>query len=196
MTQPEDSSVDAPAAPGDLGPKLRALRKARELSLHEVAAQTQISASFLSLVENSKSDITIGRLTRLVDFYGVSIIDLVPAPTPTDTDIVREGERLRLHSSSEGIDVFLLTPDTKREMMPMVLVFQPGAARAEYGAHRGEEFVHVIEGELLLDLEDTPTRRLRKGDSAYYPGERPHLFRNGRQQDLLRILCINAPPML
>jgi transcriptional regulator with XRE-family HTH domain len=51
-----------------VGAQLRALRGARRLSLGDVAKGTGISASFLSLVENGRSDITIGRLTRLVDY--------------------------------------------------------------------------------------------------------------------------------
>src|SRR3954471_20515085 len=61
-----------------LGLRLRQLRLARSLSLAEVAQATNISASFLSLVENGRSDVSIGRLTRLVQFYGVSLSDVIP----------------------------------------------------------------------------------------------------------------------
>ena len=56
---------------------MRAARLARGFSLGQVAAATDISRSFLSLVENGKSDITIGRLTRLIDHYGISVADLI-----------------------------------------------------------------------------------------------------------------------
>ena len=178
--------------------RLRALRLERNLSLSEVADATQISASFLSLVENGKSDITIGRLTRLVEFFGISITDLLPQQEPETPHIVRKEERQRLHSSVEDIDVALLTPDTDRQMMPMLLEFEPGAERAEYGRHRPgtEEFLHVISGELILEVEGAGSRRLRAGDSAYYPGDQPHLFRNASKNRPLRLLCVNAPPVL
>ena len=53
----------------ELGGALRALRRERKLSLGDVSSATGISASFLSLVENGKSDITVGRLMRLAGFY-------------------------------------------------------------------------------------------------------------------------------
>ena len=61
-----------------LGARLKSVRRARRLSLAEVSEATDVSASFLSLVENDKSDIAIGRLVRLIEFYGISIADLLP----------------------------------------------------------------------------------------------------------------------
>ncbi len=179
-----------------LGDALRALRTSRGLSLGDVAAATDISRSFLSLVETGKSDITIGRLTRLLDFFGVSLAELIPAAMPADPEVVRTGERRQLHSEAEGIDFFLLTPDTRREMMPMVVEFEPGAGLAEHGRHRGEEFIIVLSGELELDLEGSEPRRLQAGDAAYYSAERPHRFRNASATKRLRILCVDSPPNL
>src|SRR5665213_3990280 len=151
-----------------LGRALRAAREERRLSLQEVAEASAVSASFLSLVENGKSDITLGRLTRLIDFYGVSITDLIPNADPIQPDIVRAGEGTLLHSSSEGIDCRLLTPDRRREMMPMLLHFAPGAELEEPGRHPGEEWIYVISGSLRLMVEGSDVRVLHQGDSAYY----------------------------
>jgi quercetin dioxygenase-like cupin family protein len=182
--------------PGTLGARLRALRQARRLSLGEVGRATEISASFLSLVETGRSDITIGRLTRLVEFYGISIVDLLPEPGSADPDVVRADETRQLHSPDEGIDVFLLSSGTDRSMMPMLLELEPGAGLAEYGHHPGEEFVHVLEGELRLELDGSEPRRLAAGDSAYYRADRPHLFRNASQTRPLKVICIDTPPPL
>ncbi|WP_028057884.1 XRE family transcriptional regulator [Candidatus Solirubrobacter pratensis] len=181
--------------PPALGSGLRTLRRARRLSLSDVADATGISASFLSLVETGRSDITIGRLTRLVDFYGVTINDLLPA-VGDDADVVRRADARQLHSPDEGIDVYLLTSGTDRTMMPMLLVFEPGAGLAELGRHRGEEFVHVLAGVLRLEVEGSDPRVLQSGDSAYYPGDRPHLFRNGSDEQRLRLICVDSPPPL
>ena len=176
---------------------LRALRLSKGLSLKEVALATDISVSFLSLVENGKSDITIGRLVRLVNFYGVTLTDLVPpAPHDPEPEITHVEERTLISHSSpaEGIDVYLLTPDTDRTMMPMELEFDPAAELAEYGRHEGEEWVYVVEGRLRLTLDGAEPRYLDKGDSAYYPAARPHLFANDDPETPLRLICVNSPP--
>jgi transcriptional regulator with XRE-family HTH domain len=177
----------------DLGAGLRALRLSRKYSINQVAKAARISPSFLSLVENGKSDITIGRLTRLVEFFGVSVTDLLPGRAGEDPDVVQPPERRLLHSPGEGIDLYLLARDTNRAMMPQLLVFEPGASLAEWGRHHGEEFVHVLQGRLELELEGADARVLTAGASAYYRSDRRHKFTNagtGR----LRIFCVVTPP--
>lgn len=182
--------------PSGLGPALRAARRAKSLSLSEVAAATGISASFLSLVENGKSDITIGRLVRLVAFYGLHLADLVLVEPAEDPDLVRKSEQQTLPSPAEGIQFRLLAPTTRATMMPMIVEFEPSARLAEFGRHAGEEFVHVLRGSLELELEGSEPRILRAGDSAYYNAERPHLFRNASDTQPLRLMCVDSPPNL
>jgi transcriptional regulator with XRE-family HTH domain len=187
----------SPALEG-LGRGLRALRKERGLSLQEVAKATTVSASFLSLVEQEKSDITIGRLVRLVAFYGVTLEELVPLdPKSEETGLVRRHERRLLRSPAEGIDIYMLAPDTHREMMPMLLEFKPGSELEEYGRHHtGEEWVYVLEGRLRLSLEGSVEHHLKAGESAYYSAQRPHRFSNADRRRRLRLICVNTPPVL
>lgn len=179
-----------------LGRALRAAREERRLSLQEVAEASAVSASFLSLVENGKSDITLGRLTRLIECYGVSISDLIPHPEPIQPDIVRAGEGTLVRSSSEGIDCRLLTPDMHRAMMPMLLHFAPGAELEEPGHHPGEEWIYVVSGSLKLTVEGSEARVLQQGDSAYYLADRPHRFANGSRRRPLTAICVDTPPPL
>jgi transcriptional regulator with XRE-family HTH domain len=181
---------------GLLGETLRRIRQGRRLSLNDVASGAGISPSFLSLVENGRSDITIGRLTRLVEFFQISITDILPSPEAAEPDVVRASERRLIHSPAEGIDVYMLGVDTHRTMMPMLLVFEPGAKLAEYGRHPGEEFIHVMEGTLELTLMGSESRTLESGDSAYYPGDRMHLFANASDKTVLKVICVDSPPSL
>lgn len=187
--------VAVEADPPRVGERLRALRKERGLSLGEVAKGTDISASFLSLVETGQSDITLGRLMRLVRFYGIRVADLLPEPPASDPRIVRGYERQQVRSPGEGIDVFLLTQDTARTMMPIITVFDPGGQNTEFSAHEGEEFVHVLEGAILIELEGEEQILLREGDSAYYRADVPHSFRNIADGQT-RLLEVLTPPIL
>lgn len=200
MTRTTVGHTDSTLAESDAGSKLRLggiLRDARvqrSLSLSEVGRETGVSASFLSLVENGKTDIAIGRLVRILSFLRIPITDVLSSPSPADTTLVRANERRRLPSTEEGIEFSLLTADTDHLMMPMLIVFQPSAQLAEYGCHTGEEFVHVLEGRLSLDLRDSQSHVLGAGESAYYRADQPHLFRNASDNRTLRLLCVNTPP--
>ncbi len=190
-------SQATPTSLGSVGTALRQVRNARSLSLADVAEATGISASFLSLVEKNRSDITIGRLVRLIDFYGISITDLLPFAARSEyPEVIHPDERRSLVSPVEGIDIYLLTADTDRQMMPLEVHFQAGASLAEPGRHAGEEWLLVLEGELRLELEGAEARVLRRGDTAYYPAERPHLLANASETALLRVLCVDTPPTM
>ncbi len=89
-----------------LGERLRELRLERGLSLTAVAEATGLSASSLSVTENGKSDITFGRLVRLIDFYGVTLSELLPEPPPTEPVVsarpsAARSRRLELEKGSE-----------------------------------------------------------------------------------------------
>jgi len=161
----------------ELATRLRDLRLERKLSLAGVAEATGLSSSFLSLIENGKSDITFSRLYKLVTFYGVSLLDIAP-DTNAALAVVRAGERRQIHSPSEGIDMYLLTPDTDRTMMPVIVVYQPGAQTSEAAKHPGEDFVHVIEGRFQIEVEGNEPVVLEAGDSIYYKATVPHSTKN------------------
>jgi quercetin dioxygenase-like cupin family protein len=190
------STAEPPSQQEFLGAQLRALRSARRLSLGDVARETSISASFLSLVENGRSDITIGRLTRLVDYYGISITDLLPSAQDGNPDVVRASETRQLRSPEEGTTMYLLSSGTNRTMLPMLLELEPSSSLAERGHHAGEEFVHVLDGTLLLEVDTAEPQELHAGDSAYYRSDRPHMFRNASADAPLRLICVDSPPPL
>ena len=180
---------------GDLGSRLRRLRAKRALSLVEVAEATGISASFLSMVENGQSDITVSRLMRLVHWYGVSIADLLQQPIRSLVRVVRGRDQRSFELKNEQIRIFMLTPDGQHAMMPVINVYGPGGGMAEATQHEGEEFIHVQRGAVELTIGEEDPIVLEAGDSAYYRADVPHLFRNAGEGEA-RFLGVTTPPNL
>lgn len=177
-----------------LGRSLQRLRVARGLSLAEAALESGLSASFLSVVEQGRSDIAIGRLMRLMSAYEARIADLDPPATEAIDPVVRNGQGKHVRSEA-GVDLYLLAPDTNRAMMPVATTFQPRARLTNLHAHDGQTFVLVLEGTLLIELEGRPPSILRPGDSAYYhPNPAPVLSNIGPGP--LRVLGVVTPPTL
>jgi transcriptional regulator with XRE-family HTH domain len=197
-------SIEEPVAPlenagvsrnGDLGGRLRQLRSSRGLSLAEVADATGISPSFLSIVENGQSDITVSRLMRLVHWYGVSIADLLQAPDRSVVRVVRAEQRRSIELSDEHIKILMLAPDGQHAMMPVINVYGEGGGMAESAQHDGEEFVYVLSGTIELDIGNEDPIVLGSGDSAYYRAEAPHSFRNVGDGEAC-FLGVTTPPNL
>lgn len=170
-----------------LGPRLRELRQRRGLSIKAAAEQAGLSASFLSLVEREQSDLAMNRLLRLLQIYGSSLIELV-APATLPSDVVRFGEETRVHSSSEHIDAYLLVADSRRPLVPMIWVYEPGAAMGEAAALPTDHFSHVIAGEVTVELDDA-SHHLAAGDTIYVQAARRFRIRNDGDQPARILGC-------
>src|ERR1044072_6918996 len=148
------ASEAAPTGEDTLGSALRAIRTARGCSLGQVAKETGISRSLLSLIETGRSDITIGRLTRLARLYELRLVDLVPEPPHPAPIGVRADDRQVLHYAAEGIDVEVLVPDGPHTLQALLATFGPHARMQDYIPQPHEQFTHVIDGSVRTEFAD------------------------------------------
>jgi len=193
--EPPSGRTERAPTPG-LGAALREMRVARGLSLADVAGETGISKSALSLIENDKADITLRRLVRLAELYEAHLDDLLPSRGHADPVVVRRHERRRIHlrdgRPGHGVDLHLLAPDRNRSMMPIVAIIDPGQG-GDFASHEGEELVVVLEGTLRLELEGSEAVVLERGDCAYYESAMPHRW-TSIGEDYVRLLAVSTPP--
>jgi transcriptional regulator with XRE-family HTH domain len=184
------------AAQDGLGSRFRTLRTDRGLALAEVAEATGISSSFLSLFETGKSDITFGRLIRLLSFFGVSITEVLPDPDPEQTVVVRHNGRRHLESGSEHAVMELLTHTTRKKMMPVLVALDVGGmVSGAIIAIGGELFVYLLGGEIEIEHGGGSSIRLRKGDAAYIGTDHPRTYQNiGAKR--AEMLVVQTPPLI
>ncbi len=64
----------------NLGNRLRELRQSRGLTLEQVASETGLSVSFLSMVERDKVSISVDNLERLARYYEVHMVHFFSGP--------------------------------------------------------------------------------------------------------------------
>ncbi|HUQ79178.1 MAG TPA: cupin domain-containing protein [Patescibacteria group bacterium] len=167
-----------------LGDRLHMLRIRRQLSLVTVALGTGLSRSFLALLEAGESDVSVSRLLRVAEFYGVWLADLVGTTAPA-VEIMRADKATVLSSDDVG-RIRLLSAHTVRTVMPFRIDLPPGA-RIEGGlSHAGEEFVHCVRGTIDLEVVDT-VHRLTSGDTASYPGRLPHSYANPGDEEAVLV---------
>jgi quercetin dioxygenase-like cupin family protein/DNA-binding XRE family transcriptional regulator len=176
----------------ELGQRLRRLRTTQGYSLAQAAKGSDISKSFLALLETGKTDITITRLMRLTRFYGVHIADVLPDGANDESMVVRNGKGRHIQSPEEGIDVLLLTRQPDRTVSPILAAFAPHG-RSEPSTHEGEEFVYVLAGRFELIFHDS-TVVLEQGDSAHFKSDQTHTYLNLTDSEG-QLLSITTPPV-
>jgi quercetin dioxygenase-like cupin family protein len=80
----------------------------------------------------------------------------------------------------------------KTVMEPHLFRIAPDAGSGESYTHDGEEFLHILRGELQISLEGKEYR-LKPGDSFYFESDMAHSWKNpGRAETW--VLWINTPP--
>jgi transcriptional regulator with XRE-family HTH domain len=155
----------------ELGERLRTLRRQKDYSLGVVARGTGLSASFLSLVENGKSDISLGRLVRLMDFYGVTLSGMVDPRHPGRARVVVRRAEQRSHLFAGGVRTDFLAESLGAPVSHVLMTFEPGASvdvseNDEFKSpETGESFYLVLQGELLVELAGREAVVLTEGDS-------------------------------
>ena len=146
---------------------------ANEWSLDELADSTGLSASFLSLVENGKSDISVGRLARLMDSLGVSFADFMTVGSTSEQEsvlkysVLRRSERVHWASDS-GVEIVILLRSEKLDLDRVLMTFEPGASveMADFELlRRGESFYLMLKGSLEIEFKDGTKVTIRAGDS-------------------------------
>jgi transcriptional regulator with XRE-family HTH domain len=161
-----------------LGRRLKALRVSRGLSLKEVGVGTGLSTSFLSMVENGRTELTVGRLVRLLDFHGVELRDLLPERDTHEPVVLRSTERQVVDSADPHVRTEPLAAWHYGELSTAAMRFDPGAELPLAASHAGPEFVLLLSGELAIDFADDTAVNLREGDSVCFEGSRRHRCTN------------------
>jgi transcriptional regulator with XRE-family HTH domain len=155
----------------ELAARLKQLRAEHGLSLSQLARATGISSSFLSLIEQAQSDITIGRLVRLAEFYDVELGDLLsgqPSAPGEHVRILRAAPDHMLHSPSEGVDVYDLSCGARWTLVPILSSFRPGGSIEIDDEHEHERMIYILDGTFELIFPDEPPTRLRNGEGATF----------------------------
>jgi quercetin dioxygenase-like cupin family protein len=146
------------------------------LKLADVSDATGISASFLSLVESGKNDVTISRLARLCAFYGIDVADVLPPLLTGAADVRRRGEHQHFFSPAEGMDLSVLGQGSVMSLFRVD--FEPEAHTTEQITSVSEGILVVTEGRVEVSLDDLDTIPLEQGDTLYLGKGRRRGYRN------------------
>ncbi|MFI6760862.1 helix-turn-helix domain-containing protein [Micromonospora sp. NPDC050417] len=154
-----------------VGPRLRALRRQRDITLTELSATTGISISTLSRLEAGQRRPTLELLLPLARAYGVQIDELVDAPPTGDP---------RVHLRPVVRDGMTMMPLTRRAggVQAYKLIISASRHTPEQKTHEGYEWIYVLSGQLRLLLGDQDLL-LGPGEAAEFDTRVPHWFGSG-----------------
>jgi transcriptional regulator with XRE-family HTH domain len=151
-----------------VGPRLRALRQQRDITLAALAESTEISVSTLSRLESGQRRPTLELLLPLARAYGVQLDDLVGGPQTGDPrvhlrPVTWHGQTaIPLSRRAGGVQAFkMLIPSRGEE--------------PDLKTHEGYEWLYILDGRLRLVLGDRDII-LKPGEAAEFDTRVPHWF--------------------
>jgi transcriptional regulator with XRE-family HTH domain len=184
-----------------IGPRIRAERARREVTIRALARVIGVSPSLISQIETGKSQPSVSTLYGITSTLGLSLEDLFDASDADETaEPPAADQALRYlrsdrvkgvgpHVSPDERELLTLESGVTWERLGLVpnhhvefllVTYQPGSASAPDGRlmrHSGTEYAYLISGELELTLgfDKYP---LAPGDSACFESTRPHAYHN------------------
>lgn len=158
---------------------LKRIRKAREMSLDDVAKQTGISKSMLGQIERGVSIPTVETLGKLVSGLRVSFNSLISA-AKNDVVVVKKEELTPSYSSDRGeykaYEYFPYEEDRTFEIYLMNL-----EAHSEYSSDgHGDntyEYLTVLTGDMVVNVDGT-LYELSEENSIRFPTAAKHSYIN------------------
>lgn len=170
-----------------VGPRLRALRRSRDITLTELSETTGISVSTLSRLESGGRKPTLELLLPLARAYGVPLDELVGAPPIGDP-------RVHLRPLTRHGWTYIPLTRGLGSLRAYKLIIPPTedpAARPELKTHEGHEWLYVLSGRLRLLLGDHDLI-LDTGEAAEFDTRLPHAFTSPDPQPV-EILSLFGP---
>ncbi|MBT2497879.1 helix-turn-helix transcriptional regulator [Agromyces sp. ISL-38] len=165
-----------------VGARIRSLRRARSLTLVQVAELSGLSHPFLSQVENGRARPSFASLERIARALGTTQVELfaalaqsAPAAMPTSGAVVIDEGVGVSGPFAEGSARVLVTGASA--FTPMEFIAR-NRDFGEYFVHDEEEFCYVVDGLVEGDFGGAETRVLHAGQAFYYRGGTPHRWRS------------------
>lgn len=177
-----------------LGKDIRALRKARGMTLTTLSEALGRSVGWLSQVERDKSHPSIADLGRMAEVLDVSISSFLQMGASPDEEglVVRAHARRPIGSRTAGLTEALLSPDLTDDFEMIHSRFEPGSKITEPLVRPTQEVCYIVSGQFNVQIGEK-SFALRAGDSFRLRGE-PFTWENPGDNPC-EIIWVISPPV-
>ncbi|HEY1540761.1 MAG TPA: XRE family transcriptional regulator [Solirubrobacteraceae bacterium] len=184
--------------PPPIGPRIRALRDAMELSLRDLADRCGVSAPMLSQVERGETSPTLAVATRIAAGLDLKLSQLLRLDEGGTVAIVRACDRRPGTSDpASGHQAEILTPPlpgqraelSRHVLKPSAKTGGPGDPPMHEPGSR--ETALVLEGGVVLQVEGE-RHELAAGDCVTFDADLSHHFENPGSDDAILLAVVSA----
>lgn len=180
-----------------IGPKVRALRTARQLGLVQLGRHSGLSPALLSKIERGQLFPTLPTLLRIALVFGVGLEHFFARDRARPiAAVVRKDEQIRLPERAgkrvpayrfESLDY----PVTDRKLNGYYVEVEAEETSSEPHRHAGAELAYVLSGELVINIAGEDYA-LHKGNSIYFDCSHSHSYRRRGHARCAAVVVVTA----
>ena len=166
-----------------LGQIIRDLRARKGWTLKEMSEQSGIPVSTLSKVENGRLTLTYDKLQQMSARLKIRMSDLFAEVDPQVESITARRSIGRIDDSvrvtTPNYDYYYLCPELRRKRMIPIVTRIAAKSLNEFGnlvRHSGEEYIHVLEGSIIVHTEFYDPVVLKAGEGIYIDSNMGHAY--------------------
>lgn len=182
--------------PLKLGQRIKDIRTRLGITLEEASQRTGLARSTLSKIENEQISPTFQAMQKLAHGLQIDMPQLFEPPKKIVAtgrrDITRK-EAGKPHPTQTYEHELLATQLSNKKMMPFKSRVRARAFEeySDWVRHDGEEFLLILEGEVMFYSEFYEPVNLVEGESVYYDANMGHMLVSVSEEDAL-ILWVTA----
>lgn len=178
-----------------IGPRVRALREAMDLSLRDLAERSGVSAPMLSQVERGETSPTLQVAGRIARGLELTLSQLLRLDEAGSVSVVRAAERRRGGGGPHAFEVLTPPlPGQRAELSRHVLA--PGGQTGGPGdppMHEpGSREIALVERGALTLVIDAERTDLAEGDCVTFDADLPHHFENPTEEESVLLAIVSA----
>lgn len=180
--------------------KIKQLREAAGLSLEELAQAAGIEVRLLEQIERGEVSPSISILIKLARRMGVrlgTILDGIEGCAPAVTGRNRLQPTVSAPATDDQghLNFHSLAPQkSDRNMEPFLInVEYTGCEKENFSTHEGEEFIYVLEGNIVI-YYGSEKYTLGAGESIYYDSIVPHCITTPDRNSQAKVLAVTYTP--
>jgi transcriptional regulator with XRE-family HTH domain len=164
-----------------------------------MSERSDIPVSTLSKVEHDRLTLTYDKLLQLSEKLEIRIADLFTEAAAASNDEAVTGRRSigrvpeAVRVETPNYDYYYLCTDLRRKRMVPVLTRIRAKSLNEFGdlvSHSGEEYIHVLEGTIVVHTEFYDPVTLRTGESIYIDSNMGHAYVAAEECDEALVLGV------
>ena len=165
-----------------LGRILKELRSHRNWTLREMSERSGIPVSTLSKVENDRLTLTYDKLAQLSQKLQIPISELFAETEPAEAITARRSigkleDAVRV--TTQNYDYYYVCTELRRKRMIPILTRIRAKSIDDFGdlvSHSGEEYIHVLEGSIIVHTQFYDPVTLKTGEGIYIDSNMGHAY--------------------